>query len=59
MWDMLLYPKHMAQLRDADLQEKWMHPTALPKHCHMLLVMSLTKKICRKQTVSNNCERLP
>lgn len=67
MRDMLLYPKHMAQLREScspsaniDVQ----YPTALPKHCHPPSLSYPSLRLTHqenhgKQNVSNNGELLP
>lgn len=52
MWDMLLYPNHMARLREAVRIQLLYQNTATPTL--ILFLISLTEK-CRKQNVSRNC----
>lgn len=51
MWDMLLYPNHMAWLREAVRIQLLYQNTATP--ALILFLISLTEK-CRKQNVSRN-----
>lgn len=52
MWDMLLYPNHMARLREAVRIQLLYQNTATP-----VLILSLISLMgkCRKQNVSRNC----